>query len=31
MERFVQMVDKRQIPIDRILEITVDIQQSGEK
>lgn len=31
MERFVQMVDKRQIPIDRILEITVDTQQSGEK
>ena len=31
VERFVQMVDKQQIPIDRILEIAVDAQHSGER
>ena len=31
VERFVQIVDKRQIPIDRILEIAVDVQHSGER
>lgn len=30
VERFVQIVDKRQIPIDRILEIVVDTKQTGE-
>ena len=31
VERFVQMVDKQQLPIDRILEIAVDAQHSGER